>query len=207
MAREWLSQSDVDEVSRLASLPLHVGGDNQRSDPQAVLCMRRLDGLQLKWNARGVPSAMLDRENYARVFVKLIRHRQQCCGKQRVSSNQCHTSVDSSRAAVAAVSIRTLIHPDDSNDMFQPYFSRRGRAKGLDWHCERNNWNTAAIRAEMMPRGCAVVIDLPSMKHSRWAWAGAVGSQARFWYEKRIAKFSESGLHVRPPPTEISTLV
>lgn len=165
-------KSMVDEFSRFARLPatrLDSASLNEVVTQAASLYEGRLDGVTLTLNlADSLPVALLDVEQFKRVFVNLIDNALEALvqvshDKQLIIS----TRHDADRCLLVTEVIDTGsgIEAADFRRLFQPYFSRRNSGTGLGLAIVQQIVleHGGRIRAERnRPRGAKFVIELPA---------------------------------------------
>lgn len=162
----------VDEFSRFARLPMArlEAGDLNEVVRQAVgLYEERLSGVEIKMElAQDLPSAMLDPEQFRRVFVNLIDNALDAVsdqpGNQSITITTRHNDENSQLTAEVADTGHG-ISPGAFHRLFQPYFSTRGTGTGLGLAIVQKivMEHHGRIRAESnLPRGARFVIELPA---------------------------------------------
>ncbi len=163
----------VDEFSRFARLPLArlEPGDLNEVVRQAVgLYEERLAGVGIRLDLdRELPAALLDREQFRRVFVNLIDNALDAISEQEnerliIISTSYQRESNLLRAVVADTGHG--IQPAALRRLFQPYFSTRGTGTGLGLAIVQRIVleHRGRIQAEAnFPRGAKFVIELPAI--------------------------------------------
>ncbi|HXD31911.1 MAG TPA: ATP-binding protein [Pyrinomonadaceae bacterium] len=163
----------VDEFSRFARLPMArlESGDLNEVVRQAVgLYEERLSGVEIKMVLDDdLPAALLDPEQFRRVFVNLIDNALDAVsdqpGDQVITITTRHDSSSSLLIAEVADTGHG-IRPGAFNRLFQPYFSTRGTGTGLGLAIVQRivMEHHGRIRAENnYPRGARFLIELPAV--------------------------------------------
>lgn len=163
----------VDEFSHFARLPLarpELADLNEVARQAVSLYDERLDGVTVAIVLdEQLPAAMLDREQFRRVFVNLIDNAISALanveGEKRIAIT---TRFDEQRSILTAEVTDTGhgIRPADFQRLFQPYFSTRGGGTGLGLAIVQRIIleHGGRIRAEVnYPRGARFVIELPAV--------------------------------------------
>jgi two-component system, NtrC family, nitrogen regulation sensor histidine kinase NtrY len=162
----------VDEFSRFARLPmarLEAGDLNEVVRQAVVLYEERLSGVEIKMElAADLPAAMLDPEQFRRVFVNLIDNALDAVsdqpGDQLIRIKTRHNDENS----LLITEVSDTGHGISSgafHRLFQPYFSTRGTGTGLGLAIVQKivMEHHGRIRAESnYPRGARFIIELPA---------------------------------------------
>ncbi len=161
----------VDEFSRFARMPhprIQISDLNEVVRQAAVLYQDRLDGIELRLAlAEQLPPAMLDAEQFKRVFVNLTDNAMEALaglsGERRVTITTSH---DAARDVLSVIVEDTGegISDSDFKRLFQPYFSTRGRGTGLGLAIVQRivTEHGGRIHAEAnIPHGARFIIELP----------------------------------------------
>lgn len=161
----------VDEFTRYARLPharLEPGDLNEVVRQAVSLYEDRLEGVRVDvLLAPALPGALLDAEQIRRVFVNLIDNSVESLaeteGDRRITVATGH---DPARGLLIAEVTDTGhgIARADFAQLFQPYFSTRGRGTGLGLAIVQRvmTEHGGRIRAESnRPRGARMIIELP----------------------------------------------
>jgi two-component system, NtrC family, nitrogen regulation sensor histidine kinase NtrY len=162
----------VDEFARFARMPpprLELGDLNEVIKQTVQLYADRLNGheLRLELDSR-LPSAMLDEEQFKRVFVNLIDNALEALTDV---VDERHILVRTQHDAARELILATVedtgegIPPGDFKRLFQPYFSTRGRGTGLGLAIVSRivTEHGGRVFAESnIPRGARFVIELPA---------------------------------------------
>ena len=163
----------VDEFSRFARLPMARldPGDLNEVVKQAVgLYEERLAGVKIDMVLDSdLPPAMLDTEQFRRVFVNLIDNAVDAVsdqvGEQQITITTSHNDETSLLIAVVADTGHG-IQSGAFRRLFQPYFSTRGTGTGLGLAIVQKivMEHHGRIRAEPnFPRGARFIIELPAL--------------------------------------------
>lgn len=163
----------VDEFSRFARLPmarLDSGDLNEVVQHAVGLYEERLAGVSIKMDLDpGLPAAMLDNEQFRRVFVNLIDNALDALsdqdGERSITITTRHRD-DSSLLIAEVADTGHGIQPTAFRRLFQPYFSTRGTGTGLGLAIVQRivMEHHGRIRAEANhPRGARFVIELPAV--------------------------------------------
>jgi two-component system, NtrC family, nitrogen regulation sensor histidine kinase NtrY len=162
----------VDEFSRFARMPpprLELGDLNEVIKQTVQLYADRLNGHELRLELDlGLPSAMLDEEQFKRVFVNLIDNALEALTDV---ADERHIRVTTHQDAARELIVATVedsgegIAPGDFKRLFQPYFSTRGRGTGLGLAIVSRivTEHGGRVFAESnIPQGARFVIELPA---------------------------------------------
>lgn len=163
----------VDEFSRFARLPiarLESADLNKVINHAVALYDDRIEGVSLRVNLDPhLPPAMLDTEQFRRVFVNLIDNALNALtnieGERLISIS---TRYDAARGLLLAEVADNGhgIRPADYKRLFQPYFStgKGGTGLGLAIVQRIILEHRGRIRAEMnYPRGARLIVELPAL--------------------------------------------
>lgn len=161
----------VDEFSRFARLPnvrLESGNLNEIVRQAVDLYEDRFADLRIEPNlAQNLPDAMLDAEQFKRVFVNLIDNAIEAFDKSREEKRIfIKTFHDPARdLIVAEVSDNgNGIPPSDFQKLFQPYFSTKNRGTGLGLAIVQRIVSEHHGKIKVVsnqPRGAKFIIELP----------------------------------------------
>ncbi len=128
----------VDEFSRYARLPdakLEAGDLNEIVKQSATLYEDRFADAGIELNlAANLPSALIDEEQFKRVFVNLIENAVEAFDEVQTNKQIfIKTFHDQARDIIVAevTDNGRGIAPSDFQKLFQPYFSTKGRGTGL----------------------------------------------------------------------------
>jgi len=163
----------VDEFSRFARLPMARldSGDLNEVVKQVIgLYEERLANVEIKIALDAdLPPAMLDSEQFRRVFVNLIDNALDAVsdqdGEKIITITTTHNSENSLLLAEVADTGHG-IQPTAFRRLFQPYFSTRGTGTGLGLAIVQKiiMEHHGRIRAEAnYPRGARFIIELPAV--------------------------------------------
>ncbi|MCU1264842.1 MAG: domain S-box [Acidobacteria bacterium] len=162
----------VDEFSRFARLPIArlEPGDLNEVVRQAVgLYEERLAGVKIRLELDPeLPAALLDSEQFRRVFVNLIDNALDALsdqdGERLITISTSHKS-ESSLLVAEVADTGHGIHPPAFRRLFQPYFSTRGTGTGLGLAIVQRivMEHRGRIQAQAnYPHGARFVIELPA---------------------------------------------
>jgi two-component system nitrogen regulation sensor histidine kinase NtrY len=163
----------VDEFSRFARLPMArlEPDDLNEVVRQAVgLYEERLAGVRIKMELDPeLPAAMLDGEQFRRVFVNLVDNALDALsdqeGEQLITISTTYQS-ESSLLIAEVADTGHGIHPSAFRRLFQPYFSTRGTGTGLGLAIVQRIVMEHGGRIQAQPnypRGARFVIELPAV--------------------------------------------
>jgi PAS domain S-box-containing protein len=163
----------VDEFSRFARLPmarLEPGDLNELVRQAVLLYEERLSGVEIKMGLDpALPVAMLDFEQFRRVFVNLIDNALAAVLDQEGDQLITITTRQNADGSVLVAEVADTGHgirPGAFHRLFQPYFSTRGTGTGLGLAIVQKivMEHNGRIRAEAnYPRGARFIIELPAL--------------------------------------------
>jgi nitrogen fixation/metabolism regulation signal transduction histidine kinase len=163
----------VDEFSRFARLPNpnpEPGDLNDVIGQVLALYTDRLDGVKIESSlSPDLPEAMIDNEQFKRVFVNLIDNAVEAFDEAQEDKIVAITSrYDMARdLIVSEISDNGRgIAPADLQKLFQPYFSTKGRGTGLGLAIVHRiiTEHDGKIKAVAnQPRGARFIVELPAI--------------------------------------------
>jgi PAS domain S-box-containing protein len=163
----------VDEFSRFARLPNpnpEPGDLNDVIGQVLALYTDRLDGVKIESSlSPDLPEAMIDNEQFKRVFVNLIDNAVEAFDEAQEDKIVAITSrYDIARdLIVSEISDNGRgIAPADLQKLFQPYFSTKGRGTGLGLAIVHRiiTEHDGKIKAVAnQPRGARFIVELPAI--------------------------------------------
>jgi nitrogen fixation/metabolism regulation signal transduction histidine kinase len=159
----------VDEFSQFARFPAAVPTPsdlNEVVESALAVFQDRLDGIMLvKSLASGLPSVMIDRDQFRRVVVNLVDN----AAEAMQNSAERRLAISTQLAAADTVELIISdtghgIQPDDLERLFLPYFSTKGRGTGLGLAIVHHivAEHGAQIRVDRnQPAGARFVVEIP----------------------------------------------
>jgi nitrogen fixation/metabolism regulation signal transduction histidine kinase len=159
----------VDEFSQFARFPAAqpVASDlNEVVNAGLSVFRGRLDGIEVVEDlAPALPSVMIDREQFRRVVINLVDNAAEAMQGMEMRRLEVSTQMAGSDAIELTVADTGHgILPEDSERLFLPYFSTKGRGTGLGLAIVHHilSDHGARIRVEAnQPHGTRFVVEIP----------------------------------------------